>query len=100
MVLSETAKLLHVDAEALVVETDGVPSGNETIARQRLLERRQRAPERGARSLLVVLRPQQTGESVTAHGSLGNGNIGEHGQRFTRVDLDDRAVPFDAGGAE
>ena len=77
-----------------------VSVGQEPFAPQRLVERGQRAAERGAAVRLVRLGPEQADEGLAALAGLGENKIGQERDRLGGVHHHRRAVAFDPRGAQ
>ncbi len=70
------------------------------FAAERAMQDREGAAQRGTRAGLIVLAPEQRGERVVAVALPREGEIGEERERFARIDLDRRAIAFEARRTE
>ena len=87
-------------ARRLSAETDSLAIDIEPGAAQRFVEGGKCAPQRAARARLIMFRPQQRGQRITAMSLACRGKVGEQRDRFAGIDLDRRAVALDPWRAE
>src|ERR671913_184463 len=86
----------YVDPDSVVVETYTLPVGAQPTLRTGLTQRRKGPTQGGAGATLVVLGPEQAGESIPRVPLLCDGQVGGEGNGFARVDLDRCTVVLDA----
>jgi hypothetical protein len=91
----EVVKLGYVNPDN-AVETHALSVGAQPTLSTSLSQRREGPAQGGAGATLVVLGPEQTGESVSGVSLLCDGQVGGEGNGLARVDLDRHTIMLDA----
>ena len=88
----EPAELVDVDEDTVPLERDRVARDGEPALAECRAQRRERSPQRRARSVGRVLGPQKLGQDVASVPALLDREIREQGGRLARVDRERNAV--------
>ncbi len=89
----ERAEAVDVDRQrGAAHQRHPLPGRLDRVGPDRPSQRRERAPERAARMLGVVVGPQQLGEDVTRARTVGEREVGEQRERLAGIERDGRSV--------
>ena len=96
----ECPEARDVDVGIRGSERDGRPVDAQPVSPHRRLQRRQRPAECGPRPVVVVLGPEEPGQTVAAVGVAGDREEGKQRDRLACVDAQRRAIDLDARSAQ